>query len=238
MSPIHLAFTGILALAPTLQYIFAPCIKDTSSPNDENKKAVQARVDELAKRMGITRSIKVIENEQIQEFCFFKGVMCLSGPVIGINPSTFYGRNESQKEADLAHALAHIKNHDQLYLGLSSGLVGFATVCFALSSRVPVIAAYALAVFSSFAIWVILHRKREWAAFKNYSTACSFKTQEFLLNKFPVSIDNRCLCQKIRYSVDGEDRFCLETYKNPSKQSCRDFLRNLLCKTDKSSNHL
>jgi Zn-dependent protease with chaperone function len=102
--------------------------KDARTLSPKVRQKLEAKVTTLAKKLGITKQLELVEVTELEGGAKAEGNALLPGRAgILIDPALFATLSESEQESLLAHELVHIASSDLISFGLLGGLVGLVT---------------------------------------------------------------------------------------------------------------
>lgn len=199
--------------------------KETKSLPDEKRKSIEEQIKSLANKLGVTKEIELIEDENDIAQAF--GNAILPGKaVIGVNSQFFLNLSAEMVEFTLAHEICHIKHNDNLTTPSVLILTCLVTTI-ALSLLFPCSAFFSLELAGNLVVslvvglvaMVILGQRQEELADKTAFPICSEKGKIGAIIFFEASLSANIkdrnemgiswmssLWRKIIIDSDGENR--------------------------------
>lgn len=103
--------------------------KDEKFLSHHQRNQIETKMQELAKKLGLSKPIELIEISGCAGIAQAQGINIFSGKIgIAIDPLVVRDLPEEQIEFLLSHELSHIKANDYLWLGLSSAVGAITTL--------------------------------------------------------------------------------------------------------------
>lgn len=208
------------------------------------RRSIESKIQELAKELGISKTIELIEKRNLATGAQAQGIGSFSSRIgIVIDPDLANALPEAELEFVLAHELSHIKANDNLWIGVFPSIAGVITTLamstlfpslaadFSISivslSAVPGIAVSTIALFS-------LSKWREECADKLGFSACSCnakKAAPAFFDRIRVGqarLRDNDVLKRFLFTEDGESRLDV---LHPPLASRVQYLRDLNSQT-------